>query len=1358
MPTYPTIKALMYLYGPNSIQRLVVLLILLWVGLPSFAQTEGEYHFERMWPRLEQPWYFRTPRATAVAPDGSVYIADSHFQRIQHFSADGRLIGYWGESEIEDGLAWHPQGIAVAPDGSVYVADSSNDRILRFSGGGKFISAWGNTGDGEGQFRFPIGIAVAPDSTIYISDMNDRIQRFSAVGEFISTWGREGYGESQFNEPRSIAVGADGTVYVADTVNNRIQRFDSEGNYISTWLGADIEDGGFYRPHALSTGPDGTVYVADTYNYRIQRFSAEGGFLNKWGSVGYGDGQFGRTTGIAVSATSRVYVTDEQQNRVQIFNSEGDLMSIWGSHGSSEGKLHEPYAIAAATDGTIYVAQRLSHRIHHFTIDGRFLNSWGSEGSGESQFQSYIDIDIGEDGAVCVLDRGNRRILRFTAGGEPLSIWGIDAMSEELWSYEPAGIAVAPDGSSYIAMSGGELFGGSGGQVLHISTEGAILSSWDTKISEENPFQTLENITLTKDGEIYLVDEFNYRILRFSAEGVFLSAWGSQGAGEGQFQYIEDIAVAPDDTVYVTDSYNHRIQRFDKSGRYLSTWGIYGSEEGQFFSPKGITAGESGTLHVIDSGNNRVQTFHLVEKLPNAKAIVVAGGGPYPGNYLWNGTQLNANFAIRTLKGQGYRKETLRYLSHDTELDLDNNGVADDVFGLPTAENLRQSIVEWAADAENLVLYLVDHGGDQSFLLAQDEVLELTQLKTWLDELNLAGRVTVVIDACLSGSAIPVLAAPNRIILTSAEADKNAKFLSNGSQSFSSRFWLEVFNGQDLETAFSTANTAMELYQLAQVDSDGDGIPNEEGVDLDGLQGVYIGAGTDYFQQAPAIGSIELPATLTGSEGEVQIAALDVTDPDALDRPNNGITRVWAVISPPNYVPPDPVSPVLSLPSVDLMPVVETPGRWENTWDGFDQPGSYQMAIYAQDTDFNTAPPKVQTVVVESAAVRRAIIVAAGQSDDRWGTIAAGAKQAYRALKQQAYQDQHIRYFSPEGTAGTFGLPTLANLQDALTRWAMEDTGDLVLHLIAPGSNQGIELENGELLTPTVLASWLDTLQQGITGTVTVVIDSDHSGAFIPTLANESHSRFVITATDNLTRAPWSKPKGISFSRYFWQYIANGGTVGHAFNTSREVLALQYGDQPRLDGDGNGIPNEKSEFTGPYKHLLGPGIATAADAPYIGLTMPDGETGSETAELWVGEITTTKDPATLQVWAEVQPPDGTPATRIDLEYHPDTQRWSNTTSLLSQAGAYSIYFYAEDSNGNLSMPNAVSLERLVSCAEVVMLEGENIAGTHDYCATSRIDVVDTTLQDGSVVTLQAPEIRLSTGTWVQRGATLQAGP
>ena len=93
--------------------------------------------------------------------------------------SEGLFGSKWGTEGTGDGQFTEPLGVAVAPDGSVYVADSYNNRIQKFTSEGVFVSKWGTQGSGDGEFDLPIGVAVASDGSVYVADIgNNRIQKF----------------------------------------------------------------------------------------------------------------------------------------------------------------------------------------------------------------------------------------------------------------------------------------------------------------------------------------------------------------------------------------------------------------------------------------------------------------------------------------------------------------------------------------------------------------------------------------------------------------------------------------------------------------------------------------------------------------------------------------------------------------------------------------------------------------------------------------------------------------------------------------------------------------------------------------------------------------------------------------------------------------------------------------------------------------------------------------------------------------------------------------------------------------------------------------------------------------------------
>jgi DNA-binding beta-propeller fold protein YncE len=247
---------------------------------------------------------FYSPWGLAVAPDGTVYVADSLNDRIQKFSASGTFLGKWGQVD-------NPRGVATDQAGNVYVADSSHNRVIKFSSSGDSLLAFGSSGSGPGQFSFPWGIAVNAAGQIYVTDNgNNRVQVFAPNGTFQLQFGSTGSGNGQLLCPTGLAIDAQGFVYVSDTCNSRIQKFSPAGFFNAKWGSFGSDPGKFQANYSLSVDINGSVYVADSGNARIQKFTSLGTYLGEWSAAGAGT--LSRPAGVAVRPGTGVtlYVSD----------------------------------------------------------------------------------------------------------------------------------------------------------------------------------------------------------------------------------------------------------------------------------------------------------------------------------------------------------------------------------------------------------------------------------------------------------------------------------------------------------------------------------------------------------------------------------------------------------------------------------------------------------------------------------------------------------------------------------------------------------------------------------------------------------------------------------------------------------------------------------------------------------------------------------------------------------------------------------------------------------------------------------------------------------------------------------------
>jgi sugar lactone lactonase YvrE len=271
---------------------------------------------------------FSDPFGTAVASDGTIYVADgaggNRIYRLTSAGAATVLAGSepgFADGRGEDAKFSTPSGLALGADGSLYVADTGNDAIRRITPDGTVSTVAG----ADANLNGPVGVAIDPQGRIIVADTyNDRIVALGPDGVVRPLAGAGGPGfedgaHARFHTPCGVAADALGNIYVADSGNGAVRVISVDG-LVSTIAAAG--SGSPLRPLAITVAPDGSVFAADSGGRIVEIIPNRGQRTLAGSRRGFADGPglealFRAPSGIAVRAPGDLIVTDRRNGVVR---------------------------------------------------------------------------------------------------------------------------------------------------------------------------------------------------------------------------------------------------------------------------------------------------------------------------------------------------------------------------------------------------------------------------------------------------------------------------------------------------------------------------------------------------------------------------------------------------------------------------------------------------------------------------------------------------------------------------------------------------------------------------------------------------------------------------------------------------------------------------------------------------------------------------------------------------------------------------------------------------------------------------------------------------------------------------------
>ncbi len=290
--------------------------------------------------------YFYDAEGVAIAPDGTLFIAEDRGNRVRKVTSDGFMSTVAGDGTAGDGgddgpataaRVRNPQGLALDAEGNLFIAEST--RVRKVSLDGKITTV-------VGDLDRPVGLAFDSAGNLYFSESGKhRVRRMTpdrkitTVAGIKDSSGFSGDHDSapgaQLKEPRGLCVDEVGNLYIADRGNHRVRKVAPDG-IITTIAGTGQAtfggDGGpvteahLHGPSALVRDIDGSLYIATSDDHRVRKVSRDGTITTV---AGTGEGAFSGDNeqaakaklkaprGLALDQYGNLYIAEWGNNRVR---------------------------------------------------------------------------------------------------------------------------------------------------------------------------------------------------------------------------------------------------------------------------------------------------------------------------------------------------------------------------------------------------------------------------------------------------------------------------------------------------------------------------------------------------------------------------------------------------------------------------------------------------------------------------------------------------------------------------------------------------------------------------------------------------------------------------------------------------------------------------------------------------------------------------------------------------------------------------------------------------------------------------------------------------------------------------------
>ena len=287
---------------------------------------------------------------------------------------------------------------------------------------------------------------------------------------------------------------------------------------------------------------------------------------------------------------------------------------VTGENKANLRSFAKPFDVAAR-GGKIVVTDSVARVAVMFDVPRRKVFPFGHRGDGKGKNALSKPLGVGMDAKqwIYIADVSAKDVKVFDALGMLVRVIGSkDALERP--------VDVAPNESGdkiYVLDVGG--ISSENHRVVVFDAEGNKINEIGKRGSAQGEFNLPNQLTVGKDGNLYVLDAKNFRVQVFSAEGEFIRAWGKVGRNLGDLARPRGIATDTDNNVYITDAVFRNFQIYKPTGELLMFIGEQGLDDkpGQYVLPSGIAVDESDRVYIVDQVHFKIDVMRKLNDKEN---------------------------------------------------------------------------------------------------------------------------------------------------------------------------------------------------------------------------------------------------------------------------------------------------------------------------------------------------------------------------------------------------------------------------------------------------------------------------------------------------------------------------------------------------------------------------------------------------------------------------------------------------------------------------------------------------------------------------------------------------------------------